>query len=293
MSILDLFCSVDAFWQRFEPLWERALLASRQCHRRRATRLHPAEILTILILFQQSGYRTFKGFYTPHVQVHLRQEFPGLLSYSRFVALMPRYVVPLAVYLHVHRGPCTGISFIDSTSLSVCHPARIQQHQVFRVDARRGKTSVGWFYGFKLHLVVNDRGALLAFCLTPGNTDDRKPVPRLVHRLFGRLFGDKGYISQPLAEHLLVSLGVRLITRLRKNMRNQLMTLSDKVLLRKRALIETIIDQLKNVCQIEHSRHRSPYNFLVHLLAGLAAYCHQPKKPSLCRDGSWLGLPAV
>jgi transposase len=281
MSILDLFCSVDAFWQRFEPQWERELLRSGTRQRRRATRLHPAEILTLLILFQQSGYRTFKGFYTQHVQVHLRQEFPRLLSYSRFVALMPRYLVPLAVYLHLQRGQCTGISFIDSTSLAVCHAARIQQHRVFRVDARRGKTSVGWFYGFKLHLVVNDRGELLAFCLTPGNTDDRRPVSRLVRRLFGRLFGDKGYISAPLAEQLFLDQGLRLITKLRKNMRQQLLEFSDRLLLRKRALIETIFDQLKNISQIEHSRHRSPINFCVHLLAGLIAYCRQPKKPSL------------
>ena len=284
MSILDLYCSVDAFWQHFEPLWERELLASGHRRRRRATRLHPAEILTILILFQQSGYRTFKGFYREHVQVHLRQEFPQLVSYTRFVDLMPRYLVPLAVYVQTQRGPCTGISFIDSTSLAVCHSARISQHRVFRVDARRGKTSVGWFYGFKLHLVVNDRGELLAFCLTPGNMDDRKPVPHLVHRLFGRLFGDKGYISAPLAERLFLEQGLRLITKLRKNMRNQLFPLADHLLLRKRALIETIVDQLKNVCQIEHSRHRSPSHFCVHLLAGLAAYCHLPKKPSLHLD---------
>lgn len=284
MSILDLYCSVDTFWQRFEPWWERELLRNGQRQRRRATRLHPAEIMTILILFQQSGYRTFKGFYIRHVQRTLRQEFPSLLSYTRFVELMPRYLVPLAIYLHTQRGECSGISFIDSTSLAVCHPARIHQHRVFRVDARRGKTSVGWFYGFKLHLVVNDRGDLLAFCLTPGNTDDRKPVPRLVRRLFGRLFGDKGYLSAPLAEQLFLGHGLRLITKLRKNMRNQLLRLSDRLLLRKRALIETIFDQLKNVCQIEHTRHRSPTNFLVHLLAGLIAYCHQPKKPSLGLD---------
>jgi Transposase DDE domain len=206
------------------------------------------------------------------------------LSYTRFVELMPRYFVPLAIYLHTQRRPCTGISFIDSTSLAVCHAARISHHRVFRVDARRGKTSVGWFYGFKLHLVVNDRGELLAFCLTPGNTDDRRPVSRLVHRLFGKLVGDKGYISAPLAEQLFLEQGLRLITKLRKNMRNMLLPLADKLLLRKRALIETIIDQLKNVCQIEHSRHRSPFNFLVHLLVGLAASCHQPKKPSLGLD---------
>jgi hypothetical protein len=147
---------------------------------------------------------------------------------------------------------------------------------------------VGWFYGFKLHLVVNDRGELLAFCLTPGNTDDRQPVPRLARRLFGRLFGDKGYLSAALAEQLFLTQGLRLITKLRKNMRNVLMPLADKLLLRKRAIIESINDQLKNICQIEHTRHRSPLNFLVHLLAGLVAYCHQPKKPSLVRD-----VPAV
>jgi hypothetical protein len=260
--------------------------------RHRATRLHPAEILTILILFQQSGYRTFKGFYTQHVQVALRQEFPGLLSYSRFVELMPRFLVPRAVYLHTQLGDCTGVSFIDATSLVICHNARISQHRVFAVDARRGKTSVGWFYGFKLHVVVNDRGELLAFCLTPGNTDDRRPVPRLVRRVFGRLFGDKGYISATLAERLFLDYGLRLITKLRKNMRNVLMDLCDKLLLRKRALIEIINDQLKNVCQIEHTRHRSATNFLVHLLAGLTAYCHLPKKPSLHLDRTYDVLPS-
>jgi hypothetical protein len=210
------------------------------------------------------------------------------VSYTRFVDLMPRFLVPLAVYLQLQRGECTGSSFIDATSLAVCHPARIQQHRVFRVDARRGKTSIGWFYGFKLHLVVNDRGEWLAFCLTPGNLDDRKPVPRLVGRIVGQLVGqivdDKGSISQPLAERLFLEQGLRLITKLRKNMRNQLLPLAEKLLLRKQALIETLIDQLKNVCQIEHSRHRSPLHFLVHLLAGLIAYCHLPKKPSLRLD---------
>ncbi|HEU5348606.1 MAG TPA: IS982 family transposase [Ktedonobacterales bacterium] len=292
MSILDLYCSVDAFWRAFEPFWEREQLAAGR-QRRRATRLSPSEIMTILILFQQSGYRTFKGFYTQHVQAHLRAEFPQLVSYSRFVALMPRVLLPLAVYLQTQLGRCTGISFVDATSLVVCHNARIRQHHVFRTDARRGKTSVGWFYGFKLHLVVNDRGELLAFCLTPGNVDDRRPVPRLVRRLFGKLFGDRGYISQPLAEQLLVAHGISLITKVRKNMRHRLLAYTDKLLLRKRAIIESVNDQLKNVCQIEHTRHRSPFNFLAHLLSGLIAYCHQPKKPSLHLDGLLAALPAA
>ena len=291
VSILDLFCSVDEFWQQFEPRWRQELLARGGRRRLRQGRMHPSELMTILILFQQSHYRTFKAFYTEEVQRHLRGEFPQLVSYSRFVELMPRVLVPLTVYLHTQLGACTGISFIDSTALAVCHPARISQHRVFTVDARRGKTSVGWFYGFKLHLVVNDRGEVLAFCLTPGNVDDRRPVPRLIRRLFGKLFADKGYISQALAEDLFVTQGIRLVTKLRRNMRNRLLDLSDKLLLRKRAIIETIVDQLKNICQIEHSRHRSPSNFLVNLMAGLIAYCHQPKKPAL--DLGLLSLPAA
>lgn len=157
MSILDLYCSVDAFWQVFEPLWEQEQVANGQRRRKRATRLSPSEIMTILILFQASGFRTFKGFYTHYVQTQLRAEFPHLLSYTRFVALIPRVMVPLAVSVQTQLGTCTGISFVDSTSLCVCKNARIAQHRVFRVDARRGKTSVGWFYGFQLHLVVNDQ----------------------------------------------------------------------------------------------------------------------------------------
>ncbi|WP_264309041.1 IS982 family transposase [[Leptolyngbya] sp. PCC 7376] len=179
---------------------------------------------------------------------------------------------------------CTGISFIDATSIKVCHNRRISQHRVFEGHAARGKTSVGWFFGFKLHLVINDRGELLQVKVTPGNTDDRKPVLELLQNLFGKVFADKGYISQPLAQHLQEEHDVTLLAKPRRNMKNHLMLWHDKILARKRALIETVIDQLKNISQIEHPRHRSPANFCVNLLCGLIAYCHQPKKPSLQLD---------
>lgn len=198
--------------------------------------------------------------------------------------------LPLCAYLRHCFGKCSGISFIDSTSLKVCHNRRIAQHQVFNNLAARGKTSVDWFFGFKLHLVINDTGELLNVALTPGNTDERNPVPKLLQRLMGKVFADRGYISQKLAVHLSKTLGIQLVTKLRRNMKNRLMLLSDKLLLRRRAIIESVIDQLKNISQIEHSRHRSPINFLVNLLGGLIAYCHQPKKPSLILD---VALPAV
>jgi len=281
-SLLELFCDVDDFCQEFLPAWEARLLSTGAVRRRRRRSLSVSEIMTILIHFHQSHYRNFKAYYNHYVRERLQDEFPGLVSYSRFVEYTPSALVPLAVYLRMRcLGICTGISFIDSTKIAVCDNRRIHAHKVFQGLAARGKTSTGWFFGFKLHLVFNDCGELLNVTLTPGNVDDRKPVPHLVRDIFGKLFGDKGYLSQALTEELLRTFDVQLITPIRSNMKNRLLPLWDKLLLRKRVIIETMIDQLKNISQIEHSRHRSPVNFLVNLLCALIAYCRQPKKPSL------------
>jgi len=245
-----------------------------------------SEMMTIVVFFHWSRYRDFKTYYTTYVMQHLTAEFPDLLSYNRFVELMPRIIVPLCAYLNQRKAESTGIAFIDSTSLSVCNNRRIGQHKVFQGVAARGKTSMGWFFGFNglilspIHLVINDQGELLNVCLTPGNVHDQLPVSQLCQGLVGKLFGDKGYINKKLTEAL-GEQGLILITRLRKNMKNHLMPLIDKILLRKRALIETVIDQLKNISQIEHSRHRSYAGFAVNLLAGLVAYTFRPTKPSL------------
>jgi hypothetical protein len=239
-----------------------------------------SDVITILIHFHQLHYRTFKVYYREHVQVHLRSEFLYLVSYQRFIALVPGMMIPMLAYLQSQFGACIGIGFIDSTSLEVCDPKHISQHRVFAADGRHGKTSIGWFFGFTLHLAVSDRRELLACCLTPNNVDERTPVAQMVKRLRGKLFGDRGYIPTPLTK-LLFEQGLQLITRLRKTMKNRLMHLSDKLLLCKRAIIESIIDQLNNISQIEHVRHRSPTNFVVHLIAGLIAYSHQDKKPGL------------
>jgi transposase len=280
MSLLELFCAVDDFWHIFAPRWHAAQLPQGAPQRRRAPHLSTSEIMTILIHFHQSHYRNFKRYYQHYVLRHLRAEFPNLVSYNRFVELTPRVLVPLLFYFLTCRGTCTGIAFIDSTVLDVCHPKRIRRHRVFATLAARGKSSMGWFYGFKLHLIVNDQGELLTFLLTPGNVDDRAPVPDMTRDLFGLLVGDKGYISQKLFAELYEQ-GLKLVTPIRKNMKNRLMHLEEKLLLRKRAIIETVNDQLKNISQIEHTRHRSPTNFLVNLVCGLIAYCHQPKKPAI------------
>uniref|UniRef100_UPI0005A7902D IS982 family transposase n=1 Tax=Candidatus Protochlamydia sp. R18 TaxID=1353977 RepID=UPI0005A7902D len=178
------------------------------------------------------------------------------------------------------RGEITGIAFIDSTSIDVCHNKRIKRNKVFKGLAKRGKTTSGWFFGFKLHLMINERGEILAFQLTPGNVADVSIAETLSKGVFGKLFGDKGYISKELSKRLLKQ-GVELFTTLRSNRKQNLMKLTDKILLRKRAIIETVNDQLKNISQIEQTRHRNAGNFLINLLAGIVAYTHQPKKPSI------------
>lgn len=242
LSLEELFCSVDDFCTSFEPHWRQQLLGFGLQLRHRPRGLSLSEMMTILIGFHQSCYRNFKTYYQEKVQTEWADAFPGLVSYQRFIEWVPGTLVPMCAYLRSCFGKCSGISFMDSTSLKVCHNRRIQQHRVFENLAARGKTSVDWFFGFKLHLVVNDRGELLNIMLTPGNTDDRTPVPQLLQQLFGKVFADKGYVSQKLAKQLLKTAGIHLITKLKRNMKQRLMPLNDRLLLRKRSIIEPIID---------------------------------------------------
>jgi len=276
---VELFCDVDDFCLVAEPLLWKRLLEDGQRRRNRERHLTASEIMTIVIAFHHSRFRDFKHFYWMVMANH-RTEFPKLVSYQHFVALMPSVLVLLCGYLQSRFGACTEIAFIDSTKLAVCGNKRIKRNRVFGGFARLGKTTMGWFFGFKLHLIINECGELLAVRLTPGNVDDRQPVPDLTQGLVGKLFGDKGYISADLFRELW-DRGLQLVTHVRRNMKNALMPLLDKILLRKRSVIETVNDQLKNISQIEHTRHRNRNNFMVNVIAGLIAYTHQPKKPSL------------
>ena len=179
-------------------------------------------------------------------------------------------------------GKCRGISFIDSTHLKVCYNRRIHQHKTFKKVAERGFCSIGWFYGFKLHLIVNDKGKIISFFLTKGNVDDRnlKVMKSMTENMFGKLFANKGYISKKLSD-LLFGNGIQLIAKPKKNMKNVNLSQSDRVLLRKRAIIESVNDELKNICKPQHTRHRSLGNFLINLMSALSAYGFFPKKPSL------------
>ena len=239
--------------------------------------------MTILLYFHFGTFRNFKHYYLFFIKGTMKSYFPKAVSYNRFVELESRVFLQLMFFLNLGAfGRCTGITFVDSTMIPVCHNLRRYANKVFKGIAQRGKCSMGWFFSFKLHLICNERGELLNFMITPGDVDDRKPLEykAFVEFIYGKLVEDKGYISKNLFQRLFVD-GIQLIIKLKNNMKGALMSVSDKLLLRKRAIIETVNDELKNIAQVEHSRHRSFDNFIVNTLGSLAAYCFFPKKPTI------------
>lgn len=279
-KITEIFYLIDEFCIEFDNSTKNHLLGNKP---KRKPRMCPSEVITIMVLFHTGGFRNMKHFYLFYVKVHQNHLFPQTVSYNRFVELMQSASVPMAIFLKTCcLGDGSGISFIDSTPIRVCKNKRIKRNKVFKDIAQVGKSTMGYFFGFKLHLVINDKGELLNFVITQGNVDDREPLrnKKFVNQLKGKLYADKGYISKDLTELLFMD-GLHLVTNIRNNMKNTLMELKDKILLRKRSVIETVNDELKNICQIEHSRHRSFGNFITNMISGLIAYSFFPKKPSI------------
>jgi len=279
-KVTEIFYLVDGFCVHFEASLSPSLLGN--VPKRKPT-MSKSEVITLMVLFHSGCFRNLKHFYEHYVKVHLKSESPNTVSYNRFTELMQSALLPLAIFTKTCcLGQCTGISFIDSTPIRVCKNKRISRNRVFDGIAQLGKSSMGFFFGFKLHLIVNERGEILNFVITQGNVDDRQPLKneKFIEAIKGKLYGDKGYLSKDLANMLFVD-GLHLITNIRDNMKNCLMELKDKIMLRKRSVIETINDELKNMCQVEHSRHRSFGNFITNLLSGLVAYSFFPKKPSI------------
>jgi hypothetical protein len=248
------YCEVDDFYKLFCEENDKSLVENKgfKKTRNRKSLLSQSEIPTILINFQSSGFREFKKYYL-YLRTYSIKAFPNLLSYTRFIQLVPKVLVLITAYLRSKMSECSGVSFLDSTSLEVCHIKREHSHKVFDGIAKKGKTTTGWFFGLKVHTTINHKGEILSVKGNPGNVDDRVPVLELCDKLFGKLFADKGYISKNLTQELLQK-GILLVTKLKKNMKQKLILLTDKLLLKKRAVIESVFDQLKNILQLEHSR---------------------------------------
>lgn len=278
-ELVSIFCEIDDFLIEFKDYQDKNLLpSSTQSKRGPTCSLSNSEIMLILILFQMLGYRNFKTFYQGFICRYWHEYFPKLPSYTRFVELISRVIMPLTFFTTLRSGKRRGIYYIDSSCLPNCNIKRSRRHRTFEGVAKYGKTSVGWFFGLKLHIVINDIGEIIAFKITQGNRSDVKIAESLLTDLQGLAFGDKGYIGKKIFDSLL-NKGLKLITRKRKNMKkDKSMSDYEKQLLNQRGLVETVFDCLKNKFHVWHTRHRSIANGMTHLMAALAAYAIEPLK---------------
>lgn len=284
--LVAIFCEIDDFCKEFEKNFEKRLLTSGKNLRTKAFKLSLSEIMTITVLYHQSGYKTFKWYYEKHVLVFMKNDFKNLPSYNRFLELKEKIFLPLTLFLRLKsKNYCTGISYIDSFPLRVSHPKRILSHKTFKHIAKRGKTSTGWFYGFKLHLTINERGEIISFDITAGNVSDsnKNVIARLTKNIFGKVFGDRGYLLNKSFFEDIYKKGIHFFTKLRKNMRNKFIKMEDKYLLSKRGIIESVGSILKESLSLEHARHRSIVGFFTHILATLSMYIFREKKPSIVK----------
>jgi hypothetical protein len=281
-QLTRIFCDIDDFCKELNGYMQNKLLPSPNVSPARKGPpccLSDSEIMTILIFFQSSSFRNFKHFYTGFLCVYWKNEFPILPSYNRFIEIMNRVIFHLTLFAQVRSGKHTGIYYIDSTCLPVCHLKRSRRHKTFDEIAQYGRTSVSWFFGLKLHIVINDSGELIAFKITRGNVHDAKASESMLQLLKGMAFGDKGYLSKQLFSRLLEK-GLKLITRTRKNMKPVNYSDIEKQLLNQRGIVETVINHFKHHYHIWHTRHRSVINAMTHLVAGIAAYAIEPLKIS-------------
>jgi len=267
--ITTLYSLVDDFCKIYQE-WEKQKLIPSEKQRERQGNLGLSELMTIVLFFYLSSYKDFKNYYLQYFYGDRKNLFK-LPTYSRIIQLWPRIITPLTILLHCLTGEHTGTYFIDSTKLQICHNKRTGSNKVFAHKAKMGKSSYGWFMGFKLHLIINNRGQVMAIKITQGNKSDMSVVEQLSKDLTGKMFGDKGYISKKLFENL-YNRGLKIITGIRKDMKNHLFEMEEKIMLKKRSLIEAVFNILKNTMGLEHSRSRSPLNYLIHILACIASY---------------------
>ena len=284
LKVILIFWDLDDFVNGCEKFVDCKLIGSKSPHSVNEPGITNSEMMCIELLYHLSGYKCFQYYYQQAVeQGSLRDYFPAAPSYNRFVQLKPRILPLMIFYLSCCRlGWLCGLYYADSTSISVCHNRRIHSNKVFKGKATRGKTSTGWFYGFKLFLVVNAFGEIVKVMFTGANVADNNinQLLKLFDKLQGLAFADKGFISQPALEQLLHK-GLHLVTGIRTNMKNKLINMTHKLLLKKRGMIESIHDILKTVCDIEHTRHRSPINALLNIFAGVCAYTYLERLPSI------------
>jgi hypothetical protein len=280
-KLIEIFCDCDDFYKNYEQ-WQ----FQKKTLRRKPTRepgLSTSEIMCILILYHHSGMKCFQYYYQQVVLKSMLSYFPSSPCYGRFVQLIPRCMMPLLMFVNFSRvGRLVGCYFADSKKLPVCDNLRIKSNRVFEGIAGRSKSSTGWFYGLKLFLVINAFGEIIRCVITPANIADNnlEMMKKIFKGLRKFLFADKGFLSQPAFEYFYEQ-GLKIVTTIRSNMKNKLVPVLERLMLMKRGVIESVNDLLMTLCDIDHTRHRSPINCITHAYAGVAAYTYLDKLPSV------------
>jgi len=279
-KLIELFFHLDEFCIALQE-WQQPTHPLPRPTRKPA--LSDSELRSICVFYHYSGYKCFQYYYQQMVVPILKSYFPKLVSYERFLCLLTRILPGLYLFLKYRTlwSQQTNLYFIDSKKLVVCDNRRIHSHRVFQGQVKRGKCSTGWFYGFKLHLVINNLGQIMNFLVTPGNVADNNEevLKTLLTHLKGECYGDRGYLTKLF--DFFYDKGLMLVTKIKSNMKNVLVKMDQKIKLRKRAVIESVNDILTSVFDIEHSRHRKPINSLTHLFSALIAYCFYENKPAV------------
>jgi hypothetical protein len=286
MKLTTIFYHTDEFCKLFEKKLKGRALTNGKNIRARKISLKLSEVMAIMIYYHDSHYKNFKSYYKYCEEV--KQAFPRMPSYNRFVELQQQAMDALLIFAKIQTSKkAEGNFFIDSFPLRVSHVKRITQHKTFKGLAKRGKTSLGWFFGFKLHLVISDRGELVDFDITPGNVADNnvQVIERLTDNIKGTVYGDKGYLLNQDLLKKLYSRGVKMISKAKANMKPKIMDISDRLMLKKRGIVESVGSLLKQNLNIEHSRYRSPLSFLTNVLSALGSYIFRENKPSIYKKG--------
>lgn len=272
-----IFTIVDDFCKTYQD-WIRHKLLTTGKQRFREGKLSLSEAVSIMIFYHFSPYKNLKTYYQHFVIGG--NLFSNPPCYDRFIQIIPSLFLPLIIMMHYMSGKKTGIYYVDSTHFAVCKNIRISNHKTFSGLAKRGHSSIDWFYGFKLHMIINDKSEIVAIKITKGNYDDRKAFEEMAIKkdLKGKVYADKGYISKKLFDRI-YSTGLQIITGIKRNMKNYLMPILDKIMLKKRFIIETIFGYLKENFNLKPNKHRSPTNFFATLFAALIAFQIKPHKP--------------
>ena len=282
-KLIQIFCDCDDFYKKYEQFIADKPIGIKKSNAHRKPSLAVSEVMTILIVYHLTGMKCFQYYYTELVRKHFQSYFPGIVSYTRFIELIPRCMLPLWLFVNTNRtGKETGFYYGDSKKMPVCDNLRINRNKVFKGIAGRSKSSTGWFYGLKLFLVINQYGQIMRCIFSPADIADNNidMMRKMFNKLQGYIFADKGFISKQAFEEFYQK-GLKIVTTVKRNMKNKFMIMAERPALMKRGVIESVNDLLMTICDIDHTRHRSPINAVVHGLAGVTAYTYLDKLPSI------------